>query len=187
MCSSDLSYISYVVRAAINPAVVPNEVRAALTKTDPQLFPLQLLTMEQIIQQSPSVFMRRYPSYLIGSFAALALLLASIGVYGLISYSISQRTREIGIRVALGAQHGHVIRMVMRQGAKLTLIGLLIGIMAALGLTQLMSSILYGVKATDPSTFASVPTLLAIVALTACYIPARRAMRVDPMVALRYE
>lgn len=181
------SYISYVVRAAVNPAVVLKEVRAALTKTDPQLFPLHALTMEQIIQQSPSVFMRRYPSYLIGSFAALALLLASIGVYGLISYSVSQRTREIGIRVALGAQQGDVIRMVMGQGAKLTLIGVLIGMMAALGLTQLMSSILYGVKATDPLTFASVAILLAIVALTACYIPARRAMRVDPMVALRYE
>jgi putative ABC transport system permease protein len=184
---SAYSYINYVVRAAGNPAIVPNEVRDALRRTDPQLFPVQLLTMEQIIQQSPSVFMRRYPSYLIGSFAALALLLASIGVYGLISYSVSQRTREIGIRVALGAQQGEVIRMVMGQGAKLTLIGVLIGMMAALGFTQLMSSILYRVKAADPLTFASVPTLLAIVALTACYIPARRAMRVDPMVALRYE
>ena len=181
------SYISYVVRAAGNPAIVLKEVRDALAKTDPQLFPLRPLTIEQIIQQSPSVFMRRYPSYLIASFAALALLLASIGLYGLISYSVSQRTREIGIRLALGAQQGDIMRMVMGQGAKLTLIGVLIGMAAALGLTQLMSSILYGVKAADPLTFASVPTLLAIVALTACYIPARCAMRVDPMVALRYE
>jgi putative ABC transport system permease protein len=180
-------YVNYIVRAAGNPAIVPTEVRDALSRTDQQLFPVQLLTMEQIIQQSPSVFMRRYPSYLIGSFAALALLLASIGLYGLISYSVSQRTREIGIRVALGAQQGDVMRMVMGQGARLTLIGVLIGMVAALGLTQLMSSILYGVKATDPLTFASVSTLLAIVALAASYVPARRVMRVDPIAALRYE
>jgi ABC-type antimicrobial peptide transport system permease subunit len=101
---------------------------------------VQPLTMEQIIQQSPSVFLRRYPSYLIGSFAALALLLASIGLYGLISYSVSQRTREIGIRVALGAQERDVLRLVMGQGAKLTAIGVAIGVAAALGLTQLMAA-----------------------------------------------
>ena len=181
------SYISYVVRAAGNPAIMLGEVSDALTKTDPQLFPVLPLTMEQIIQQSPSVFMRRYPSYLIGSFAALALLLAIIGLYGLISYSVSQRTREIGIRVALGAQQDDVMRLVMGQGARLTLLGVVIGLVAALGLTQLMSSILYGVKASDPLTFASVAVLLAIVALAACYVPARRAMKVDPIVALRYE
>jgi putative ABC transport system permease protein len=181
------SYINYVVRTAGNPAIAVNEMRDALAKTDPQLFPVLPLTMEQIIQQSPSVFLRRYPSYLIGSFAGLALLLASIGLYGLISYSVSQRTREMGIRVALGAQEGDVMRLVMGQGAKLTLIGVVIGIAAALGLTQLMSSILYGVKATDPITFVLVTIVLALVALSASYIPARRAMRVDPMVALRYE
>ncbi len=181
------SYINYLVRTTGNPAIALGEVRDALTKTDAQLFAITPLTMEQIIQQSPSVFMRRYPSYLIGSFAALALLLASIGLYGLISYSVSQRTREIGIRVALGAQQRDVMRLVMGQGAKLTAIGVVIGVAAALGLTQLMGSILYGVKATDPLTFIGVAVLLAIVALAACYIPARRAMRVDPMAALRYE
>ncbi len=181
------SYMNYVVRSAANPAIVLGEVRDALTKTDPQLFLTVPLTMEQIIQQSPSVFMRRYPSYLIGSFALLALVLASIGLYGLISYSVSQRTREIGIRVALGAQQGNVMRLVLGQGARLTAIGLVVGIATALGLTQLMGSILYGVRATDPLTFIFVAVLLALVALAACYIPARRAMRVDPMVALRYE
>ncbi len=179
--------MNYVVRSAANPAIVLGEVRDALTKTDPQLFLTVPLTMEQIIQQSPSVFMRRYPSYLIGSFALLALVLASIGLYGLISYSVSQRAREIGIRVALGAQQGNVMRLVLGQGARLTAIGLVVGIATALGLTQLMGSILYGVRATDPLTFIFVAVLLALVALAACYIPARRAMRVDPMVALRYE
>jgi putative ABC transport system permease protein len=181
------SYINYMVRAAGNPAAMLGEVREALRGVDPQLFPIEPLTMEQIIGESPSVFLRRYPSYLIGSFAALALLLASIGLYGLISYSVSQRTREIGIRVALGAQDRDVMRLVLGQGAKLTLMGVVIGVGAALGLTQLMGSILYGVKATDPVTFAGVAVVLALVALGACYIPARRAMRVDPMVALRYE
>jgi len=183
----DNSYINYVVRSATNPAIVLGEVRDTLAKTDPQLFPILPLTMDQIIQQSPSVFMRRYPSYLIGSFAALALFLAMIGLYGLISYSVSQRTREIGIRVALGAQQSDVVRLVLGQGAKLTAIGLVVGVTAALGLTQLMGSILYGVKATDPLTFIFVAVLLALIALAACYIPARRATRVDPLVALRYE
>jgi putative ABC transport system permease protein len=181
------TYINYIVRTAGNPAIALGEVRDALTTTDPQLFPVQPLTMDQIIDQSPSVFLRRYPSYLIGCFAGLALLLATIGLYGLISYSVSQRTREIGIRMALGAQRRDVLRLVMGQGAKLTLIGVAIGIAAALGLTQLMGSILYGVKASDPLTFASVAMALALVALAACYIPARRATRTDPMVALRYE
>jgi predicted permease len=183
----DNSYINYVVRSAANPAIVLGEVRDALTKTDPQLFAITPLTMDQIIQQSPSVFLRRFPSYLIGSFAALALLLAMIGLYGLISYSVSQRTREIGIRVSLGAQQADVMRLVLGLGAKLTAIGLVVGVAAALGLTQLMGSILYGVKATDPFTFILVAVLLALVALAAGYIPARRAMRVDPMVALRHE
>jgi len=181
------SYINYVVRSGVNPAVVLSEVRDALTKTDPQLFAVTPLTMDEIIQESPSVFMRRFPSYLIGSFATLALLLAMIGLYGLISYSVSQRTREIGIRVALGAQQRDVMRLVLGQGAKLIAIGLLVGVAAALGLTQLMGSILYGVKATDPVTFIVVAVLLALVALAACYIPAHRATRVDPLVALRYE
>ncbi|HLJ41523.1 MAG TPA: ABC transporter permease, partial [Candidatus Acidoferrales bacterium] len=181
------SYINYIVRAAGNPASVLGAIRSALRGTDSQLFPIQPLTMDEIIAQSPSVFLRRYPSYLIGSFAALALILAMIGLYGLISYSVSQRTRELGIRIALGAQERDVMRLVMGQGARLAVIGVAVGIVAGLALTQLMRSLLFGVNAADPVTFGAVAILLTAVAILACYIPARRAMRTDPIVALRYE
>jgi putative ABC transport system permease protein len=181
------SYISYIVRTAGNPVIALGEVRDALHQTDPQLFPIQPLTMEQIIGQAPSVFLRRYPSYLIGSFSLLALLLAVVGLYGLISYSVSQRTREMGIRIALGAQQGDLLRLVLGQGFRLAVIGVAVGVAAGLGLTQFLRALLYGVQAADPLTFVLVAIALLGVALAACYIPARRAMRTDPMVALRYE
>jgi ABC-type antimicrobial peptide transport system permease subunit len=124
---------------------------------------------------------------MLGIAGAMALLLGAIGLYSVISYSVSQRTREIGIRMGLGAQRRDVFEMVVAQGFKLTLIGLAIGIAGALALTRFLSSLLYGVKPTDPLTFIGVSVLLAAVALLACYIPASRAVRVDPMVALRYE
>jgi ABC-type antimicrobial peptide transport system permease subunit len=120
-------------------------------------------------------------------FAALALVLASIGIYGVISYIAGQRAHEIGIRLALGAQRSHVLKIVLGQGARLALLGVVIGLAAAAGLTRLMTTILYGVSATDPLTFSAVAIVLTLVALVACYIPARRAMRIDPMVALRYD
>jgi ABC-type antimicrobial peptide transport system permease subunit len=124
---------------------------------------------------------------LLGIFAALALVLSSIGIYGVVSYIVGQRTHEIGIRMALGAQRRDVLKSVLGQGTQTALIGIGTGLLAAFGLTQLMSSVLYGVSATDPLTFVAVAIILICVALMASYIPARRAMRVDPVIALRYE
>ncbi|HXW56151.1 MAG TPA: ABC transporter permease [Candidatus Cybelea sp.] len=180
-------YMNFVVRTAGNPVVALGQARGTLSRIDPQLFPVQPLTMDQIIDQSPSVFLRRYPSYLVGSFAALALLLATLGLYGLISYSVAERTREIGVRIALGAQQEDVLGLVLSHGLRLAAIGVVVGMVAALALTQLMSGLLYGVRASDPVTFFGVAILLTLVSLLACYLPARRALRVDPMVALRYE
>jgi predicted permease len=142
-------------------------------------------TMEEII--SDSLASQRFSMSVLGIFALLALLLASVGIYGVVSYLVGQRTQEIGIRIALGAKQRDVLHMVLRDGMKMVLAGVILGCAAALGLTHLMASLLFGVSATDPLTFGGVAILLAIVALAACYIPARRAMRVDPMVALRYE
>src|SRR4029077_9292087 len=145
-------------------------------------------TMQQIVSQSMSS--QRFPMILLGTFAALALLLASVGIYGVISYSVNQRVHEIGIRIALGANRQNIFRLVVGQGLRLALAGLAIGAAAALVLTRLLSSfshLLYGVGTSDPVTFVCVSLLLAGVAILACYLPARRAMRVDPMFALRHE
>jgi ABC-type antimicrobial peptide transport system permease subunit len=134
-----------------------------------------------------SIASQRFSLVLLGAFAGLALMLASIGIYGVLSYLVGQRTPEIGVRMALGAQRLDVLRMVLQDGARLTLVGVVIGVAAALGLTQLMASMLFGIKPTDPITFIAVAALLCGIALFSCYLPARRAAKVDPMVALRYE
>jgi putative ABC transport system permease protein len=181
------SFLSYVLRTSGDPAAFIGAARAALAEIDPQIALIKPQSMDQIASQSPSVFLRRYPSYLIGSFATLALILAMVGLYGLMSYSVTQRTREIGIRVALGAQREDILRMVIAQGSGAVLLGIATGLAAALALTRVMSTLLYGVKPTDVVTFAGVAIVLALIALAACVIPARRATRVDPIIALRYE
>jgi predicted permease len=165
------------------------DVFAAIRRTNRNMSSEQViyndLPMESIVAES--VASRRFAMILLGAFAALALVLASVGIYGVIAYVVGQRTHEIGIRMALGAQRRNVLGLVLWQGARLALIGVAIGIAGAAALTRLMADLLYGVTATDPLTFASVALVLAVVALAACYLPARRATRVDPVVALRYE
>jgi putative ABC transport system permease protein len=161
------------------------EIREAVQSIDKDQPIFAISTMEKL--RSDSVATRRMTLVLLGLFSGLALVLGAIGIYGVISYSVAQRTHEIGIRMALGAPRRDVFRLVVGQGLKLAGIGIAIGIVAAFGLARLMSSLLYGVSTADFETFVGVSILLALVALLACYVPARRAMRVDPTVALRYE
>jgi ABC-type antimicrobial peptide transport system permease subunit len=160
-------------------------VRNELQQMDPEQPMAAIATMDQLL--SGSLSRSRFTMLVLGVFAALALVLACVGIYGVIAYSVTQRTQEFGIRMALGANRHDVFRLVLGQGTRLTLLGIGLGIVAALIVTRLMATLLYGISATDPLTFAAVALLLALVALAACYIPARRATRVDPIVALRYE
>jgi putative ABC transport system permease protein len=141
--------------------------------------------MDQWLDQE--VASRQIQTILLGSFAALALILASVGIYGVLAYVVTQRTAEIGLRVALGADSGNIFRTVARQGMGLAGIGIVIGLSASLAVSRLLESLLFGVKATDPTIYSVAAFVFALVALLACYIPARRASRVDPLVALRYE
>jgi predicted permease len=164
--------------------LVSSTARAILHDLNPQI-PPSFRTFQQVY--SASLGSRKFNVILIGFFGITALLLASAGVFGVMAYSVSRRTREFGVRVALGATPRDVLRMVLRQGMRTIFIGVAIGIVGSFALTQTVSSLLFGVTATDPLTFAAVTVLLITVALLACYIPARRATKVDPMVALRYE
>lgn len=173
------------VRTASDPARMAAGVRAALRAVDPDLPPGQIRTMEQLVAQSDSLGTRRSLMVLLGAFAVLAVLLAAVGVYGVISYSVAQRRQEIGVRMALGAQRGDVLRLVVRQALGLALAGVAVGAGLALALTRFLVSLVYGVSASDPLTFAAVGLLLVLVSLAASYLPARAATRVDPMAALR--
>lgn len=175
----------FVVRAPGNPAALAPAIRNAIWSLDRSLPVSRIQTMEQV--HDTYLGPQRFELSLVGLFGVLGLILAAVGLYGVTSYSVSRRTHEIGIRLALGAQRSHVMRLVMGGGAKLALIGIAIGVVAALGLTQLIADLLFEVKPADPLTFGAVAGLLCGVALLACYVPARRATRVDPLTALRYE
>jgi putative ABC transport system permease protein len=174
--------MNLVVSASLAPETLTAAVRAEVRNIDPEIPVARISTMEKLIDES--VAQPRFRTFLIGIFSAVAMLLAAIGIYGVVAYSVSQRTQEIGIRMALGARRSDVLRLVVRQGMRLTLAGVALGVIGALALTRLTANLLFGVGATDPVTFAAISILLICVALLACYIPARRASRLDPMAAL---
>jgi predicted permease len=181
----DMLTMQVALRTQADPRAIIGSAREAIRSVDPSLPIAKVSTLASLVDDSMT--QPRFSMLLLGAFAALALVLASIGIYGVISYSVAQRTQEFGIRLALGAQPRNVFSIVLSQGARLALLGIFLGFIAAFAVTRLMASLLFGVQPTDPVTFVVVPALLMGVTLLACYIPARRATRVDPIVALRYE
>jgi putative ABC transport system permease protein len=177
--------MSVVLRTAADPLTQASALRSALAEIDPNQPLVKVRSMEE--NMSASVAQPRFRTWLIGIFAALALLLAAVGVYGVMSYTVTQRTSEIGIRVTLGAQSADVFRSIVGEGARIALFGVAAGLIAALALTRLLRTFLYSISASDPATFLAVAFLLTVISVAACYFPARRATRVDPIVALRYE
>jgi putative ABC transport system permease protein len=174
-----------VLRTSSDPADLADAVRLAVREVSSDAPVFRVKTMTDVVEASTA--QQRFNMVLMTAFAAVALVMAAIGMYGVISYSVSQRTHEIGVRVALGASRGAIVKLVVGQGMALASIGVAIGLGAAFGLTRLLSSLLFGISPTDPATFAVISLILAGVALVACFVPARRATKVDPMVALRYE
>jgi putative ABC transport system permease protein len=174
--------MTLVVRTAGDPASLAPAVRREVLAVDKEQPLFNVQTMEEAVSKTMAT--RRVSVIVFSFFAGTALLLAAIGIYGVMAYSVSQRTQEIGIRMALGAQTGDVLRMVVRQGMTLTLIGVVAGLGGALALTRILANLLFGVGATDPATFTAISLLLTFVALLACYLPARRAAKLNPVIAL---
>jgi putative ABC transport system permease protein len=176
------STMSMVLKTYGRPGNLAGDLRRAIQSIDPNLPVTNVQSMEELMDSS--VVRPRFIMLLVGSLASIALALAAIGIYGLMAYSVAQRTQEIGIRMALGAQKSDVLGLVIRQGMTLTVIGVVVGLIGAFVLTRLIASLLFGVETTDPLTFVAIPLLLLFVALIACYLPARRAARLDPKIAL---
>jgi putative ABC transport system permease protein len=177
--------MSLVVRTSVEPASIAASVRRVTADVDKAAAVSDVSTLEHLVEQA--VTQPRFNLFLLGLFSVIALLLSAAGIYGVTAYSVTQRTHEFGIRMALGAQVGDVLRLILKQGMLLILVGIAVGLLAAFALTRLLRTLLYGVSVTDPLTFAAISLLLGVVALVACYIPARRATKVDPLIALRYE
>jgi putative ABC transport system permease protein len=181
-----LGLLSYqVARTSGDPASVAPAIVRAIHEVDPTRPVYDIRTMED--RMSDSLARQRFSTIMLGAFAVFALILALVGVYGVMSHMVTQGTHDIGVRMALGAERRSIVRMVVRRGMELTGAGVVFGLMGALALTRVMASLLFGVSATDAVTFAAVPVLLVAVGLVACYLPALRATRVDPVVALREE
>jgi len=179
--------LTLVVRSDLDPPNLTAGIRTEVAGIDPDVVVNSAVTVKKIIADSPAVFLRRFPALLIGAFAGLAVLLSTIGIYGVLSYLVAQRTREIGVRMALGARPAQILRMLLNHGLGLGAIGIALGLLAAMGAAHGLAGLLFGVKPDDPAVFGSVAALIAAVVLAACLVPARRAAKVDPMVTLRYE
>ena len=179
------NHMNLIVKSALDPTALISAIRAEVSSIDKDQPIFAISTMNRLVRDSVST--RMFTLILLGLFSGLALVLAAVGIYGVISYSVAQRTRDIGIRMALGASQSDVLRDVLGLGLRLTVIGLLLGLAGALAATRVLSSLLFGVHSTDALTFTAVSLILLTVALFASYLPARRATRVDPIVALRYE
>jgi predicted permease len=175
-------HLAIFLRGHLDAAAIPEQVRGQVQSVDPTLPVFSAEMLSDVV--SASLDQRRFSLEIVGLFALTALVLASIGIYGVISYLVNERTREIGIRLALGAERKNILQMILRLGLALAITGAAIGLAGALIVSRLMGSVLYGVKPTDPITFAAAAVIFITVALLACYLPARRAMKVDPMVAL---
>jgi len=181
------SYFSLTVRTRQDAGAMLPLLVSTLHEIDPGLGALHEMTMNQQIEDTQTALLHHFSAWLVGGFAAMALILGVVGLYGVVAYSVSRRTREIGVRMALGAERSGVVFLILRQAGKMVTLGVVVGLLASLGVSRLMASLLFGVNSYDPLTFVAVAVILAAVALAACYIPARRAARVDPMVALHYE